>query len=432
MAFEILRKVEDGVHSSVLLASEEQGLEPSDRALCHELVLGVLRWQLNLDCVIEHYSNRRIESLDRSVLLALRLGLYQLRFLSRIPASAAVDESVKIVQAVRLSSAKAFVNAVLRRATREPDYNPSSETQDPIARISVETSHPLWLIERWTNSFGFEETEAFAKANNETPQTAFRIVRTKASAPEVLAKLSSAGVALESSDIAHGAWRASSGSPVLRALAQNGDIYFQDEASQLVAELLGAQQSERILDLCSAPGGKTTLVADRADGAYIVASDVSLRRLATVASSVSSQELKNVSLLLLNAVQQLPFREETFDRVLVDAPCSGTGTLRHNPEIRWRLKPDHIERLASQQLQLLLNASNVVKVGGRLVYSTCSVEKEENDGVISEFLKRKENFVQVPLSAGLLSSLGAIRTWPHRHGTDGFFVAAFERNQSEI
>ena len=432
MAFEILRKVEDGVHSSVLLASEEQGLEPSDRALCHELVLGVLRWQLNLDCVIEHYSNRKIESLDRSVLLALRLGLYQLRFLSRIPASAAVDESVKIVQAARLSSAKAFVNAVLRRATREPDYNPSSEIQDPIARISVETSHPLWLIERWTNSFGFEETEAFAKANNETPQTALRIVRTKASAPEVLAKLSSAGVALESSDIAHGAWRASSGSPVLRALAQNGDIYFQDEASQLVAELLGAQQSERILDLCSAPGGKTTLVADRADGAYIVASDVSRRRLATVASSVSSQELKNVSLLLLNAVQQLPFREETFDRVLVDAPCSGTGTLRHNPEIRWRLKPDDIERLAAQQLQLLLNASSVVKVGGRLVYSTCSVEKEENELVVAEFLRRQGRFKPIPLKTPFLSSSAAIRTWPHRHGTDGFFVSAFEKNQSEI
>jgi len=219
---------------------------------------------------------------------------------------------------------------------------------------------------------------------------------------------------------------------VLRALAQNGDIYFQDEASQLVAELLGAQQSERILDLCSAPGGKTTLVADRADGAYIVASDVSLRRLATVASSVSSQELKNVSLLLLNAVQQLPFREETFDRVLVDAPCSGTGTLRHNPEIRWRLKPDDIERLASQQLQLLLNASNVVKVGGRLVYSTCSVEKEENELVVAEFLRRQGRFKPIPLETPFLSSSAAIRTWPHRHGTDGFFVSAFEKNQSEI
>jgi len=432
VAFEILRKVEDGVHSSVLLASEESGLEPADRALCHELVLGVLRWQLNLDHVIEHYSNRKIESLDRSVIIALRLGLYQLRFLSRIPASAAVDESVKIVQASRLTSAKAFVNAVLRRATREPEYNPSSEIRDPSARISVETSHPRWLIERWTNSFGVEETEAFAKANNETPQTAFRIVRTKASAPEVLAKLSSAGVGLESSDIAPGAWRASTGSPVLRALAQNGEIYFQDEASQLVAELLGGQRSECILDLCSAPGGKTTLIADRSDGAFVVASDVSRRRLATVASSVSSQELSNVSLLLLNATQALPFRKETFDRVLVDAPCSGTGTLRHNPEIRWRLKPDDIERLAAQQLQLLLNASEVVKVGGRLVYSTCSVEKEENEGVISEFLKRKENFVQVPLSAGLLSSSGAIRTWPQRHGTDGFFVAAFERSQAKI
>jgi 16S rRNA (cytosine967-C5)-methyltransferase len=428
-AFEILRKVEDGVFSSLLLASEETRLEPADRGLCHELVLGVLRWQLNLDKVIEHYSNRKIESLDRAVLIALRLGLYQLRFLTRVPASAAVDESVKLVQAARLSSARAFVNAVLRRATREPDYNPAASTSDQIARIAIQTSHPHWLIERWINSFGLEETEAFAAANNETPPVTFRVVQTRANQTDTVSKLNTAGIALESSRIAEGAWRASTGSRVLRELAEKGEIYLQDEASQLIAELLEVKSNERVLDLCSAPGGKTTLIADRVDRAFIVASDASSKRLSTLASSLAKQQSKGVSLMLLDASQPLPFRADSFDRVLVDAPCSGTGTLRHNPEIRWRISPDDIKRLASQQSQFLFNASQVVKPGGRLVYSTCSVEKEENEEVVTSFLARNLQFRQVPLKVGstLATPGGNLRTWPQHDGTDGFFVAAFEK-----
>jgi 16S rRNA (cytosine967-C5)-methyltransferase len=156
-----------------LLASEEPKLQPSDRALCHELVLGVLRWQLKLDRIIEHYANRKLASLDRSVLIALRIGLYQLRFLTRVPASAAVDESVKLVQAARLSSARAFVNAVLRRATREPDYEPAANISDSVERLAVESSHPPWLIERWIDSFGVDETKGFVRSNNQTPPQPF-------------------------------------------------------------------------------------------------------------------------------------------------------------------------------------------------------------------------------------------------------------------
>ncbi len=208
-AFRILQQVETGAFSSVLLAAEEPRLQPVDRALCHELVLGVLRWQLFLDRIVEHFSKRRVESLDAAVRIALRLGLYQLRFLTRVPASAAVNESVSLVRVARLSSATAFVNAVLRRAVREAEYDPAADVSDPIEKIAIQTSHPVWLIERWVNSFGVEEAEAFARANNTVPPTAFRVVANRASQSEILSRLSAAGAALESSEIVNGAWRVS-------------------------------------------------------------------------------------------------------------------------------------------------------------------------------------------------------------------------------
>ena len=412
-AFRILQQVETGVYSSVLLAAQEPGLQPIDRALCHELVLGVLRWQLQLDKIVEHFAKRQVESLDAPVRIALRLGLYQLRFLTRIPASAAVNESVSLVRAARLSSATAFVNALLRRAIREAEYDPVADVSDPLEQIAVRTSHPVWLIERWARSFGVEETEAFAHANNLVPPTAFRVVANRASQSEILARLSAAGAALESSDIVDGAWRVSGVTSLLREMSAAGEIYLQDEASQLVAHTMEVKRGERILDLCAAPGGKTTLMADLAgDAAFIVAADRSPTRLATVISTARLHELKSMLPLLLDATEQLPFVRESFDRVLVDAPCSGTGTLRANPEIRWRLAPTDFASFAQQQKRILSRAVEVLKPGGRLVYSTCSVEREENEEVIAT--------VDLQL-------IKTLRTWPQREGADGFFVGIFQK-----
>jgi 16S rRNA (cytosine967-C5)-methyltransferase len=426
---EVLRKVEGGSFSSTLLASEERKLEPADRALCHELVLGVLRWQLNLDKRIEYFSDRKIASLDISVLIALRLGLYQLRFLTRVPASAAVNESVKLVQAARLSSARAFVNAVLRRAARESDYDPVATGADVVSKIAIESSHPPWLINRWIDSFGVEEARALARANNETAAVVFRVVRTRANEDELLARIRASGIAPEKSQIAEGAWRVARSTPVIRTLAEEGLVYFQDEASQLVAELVEAQPHDTVLDLCAAPGGKTTLIADRIPDSHVIASDVSARRLTTVGAALGNQRLQNISLMVIDGSQSLPFKPDSFDRILVDAPCSGTGTLRHNPEIRWRLSEDDIPRLAVQQGVLLQNAVGVLKPGGRLIYSTCSIEREENEAVVEEFLKRNKTMRQLLLkpASGLTANAGALRTWPHRDGADGFFVAAFEK-----
>jgi 16S rRNA (cytosine967-C5)-methyltransferase len=417
-AFRILQKVETGAFSSVLLAAEELQLQPADRALCHELVLGVLRWQLLLDKIVEHCSERRIESLDSAVRISLRLGLYQLRYLTRIPASAAVNESVSLVRVARLSSATGFVNAVLRRAIREADYDPAEGVSDPFERISIQTSHPKWLIERWANSFGVEEAEAFAQANNIVPPTAFRVVKTRANESEVLSRLSAAGAKVEASQVAAGAWRVSGATSLVRELSAAGEIYLQDEASQLVAEMLDMKAGERVLDLCAAPGGKTTLIADRAeDNGLIVAGDRSEVRMATVIATTNLHELKTIKPLLLDAGEKLPFDANAFDKVLIDAPCSGTGTLRRNPEIRWRLTEDEISAFAENQKRFLLNASEVVKPGGRLVYSTCSVERDENEEVIEEFLGWKQGFKRLAIQ----------RTWPQIHGADGFFIVVFER-----
>src|SRR5713226_2122588 len=264
-AFEILRRVElEGAYAAVLLTNLDPGMRDDDRALCHELVLGVLRRQLWLDCVIEHFAKRSGDKIDLPVKLALRLGLYQLRFLSRVPPSAAVNESVNLVRAAGLRSAASFANAVLRRATHEPDYDPAAGVSSAAEKLSIETSHPLWLIGRWTDAFGFEETEALAHANNEPAPIAFRFTQRRKDAKQVIEEMESRGARVSPSKIAPGAWRMSvrtrSGSDGImnasvlsdraagsehvkragadageRELSRDGIIYLQDEASQLVA-----------------------------------------------------------------------------------------------------------------------------------------------------------------------------------------------------
>ena len=430
-AFNILRRVAEGAYASVLLALHPDKLESADRALCHELVLGVLRRQLWLDRLIEHYANRKVSSLDESVRIALRLGLYQLRFLTRVPASAAVNESVNLIHYARLRSAASFVNAVLRRAVREPETDPTSDIHDPLERLAVETSHPAWLLERWIKSFGAAEAEEFARANNEPAPIAFRVVKNRAQEAEVCDRLRAADGELVPSKVAAGAWRISGAGSLLSELAAAGTLYVQDEASQLVALLLDAQPGQRVLDLCAAPGGKTTQIADLAsDAAVIVATDLHEHRLRTLVSTAGLQGLASIHCAALDGLQSLPFPDGAFDRVLVDAPCSGTGTLRRNPEIRWRISTADIVDLAERQKQLLRNAARVVKTGGRLVYSTCSVERDENEDVVQEFLENTEGFrrVESVVDAGMQTSTGAIRTWPQREGTDGFFVCVLERN----
>ena len=494
-AFEILRRVEEeGAYSSALLAATDDELNPKDRALTHELVLGVLRNRLWLDRTIENFASREVEKLDLPVTLALRLGVYQLRFLTRIPQSAAVNESVNLAKVARVNSAAPFINAVLRRVTREPNYDPASPATDETEKLAIETSHPPWLLERWKLQFGFEETAALARANNEPAPLAFRFTaRALRNSPKkIIDELRASGVDLIESRIAPGAWRinqrkstgrdagepqagmpalqsgelhagmpalqsgelharmralqsgelyarmpalqsqsgaAQAGMRALQKFAAAGLIYFQDEASQLVAHLLGAGDRDYVLDVCGAPGSKSTLIAALAPSANIISGELYEHRARTIQEFAKHQSATNVHVIIHDATRELPFPPASFDGVLIDAPCSGTGTLRHNPEIRWRLNESDIAELADKQKQILKNAAAVVRAGGRLVYSTCSIEKDENEDVISDFLKNSRAFARVKLDngGGLTTEDGAARSWPHRDDVEGFFVAAFRR-----
>lgn len=457
-AFEILRRVEDeGAYSSTLLAAIHETLDAKDRALCHELVLGVLRNRLWLDRSIEYFGSRKIERLDLPVRLALRLGLYQIKFLSRIPSSAAVNEAVNLTHLARVRSASTFVNAVLRRATRETDYDPASSLTDERERLSIETSHPRWLIDRWSSQFGFDETAALARANNQPAVLAFRFTakaRRDFNRPPgtLIEELKTAGVCLVESKIAPDGWRVErAGHPsindgdvaspdeslarirsvrLLQQLAEQGLIYFQDEASQLVAHLVEAHTNDRILDVCAAPGSKLTLLSALAPDALIVGADLYAPRAQIILQFAQQQDALNVAVVQHDATQRLPFPARSFDGVLVDAPCSGTGTLRHNPEIRWRLTETDIAKLREKQQLILQNAATVTRVGGRLVYSTCSIETDENEGVIAKFLHDNPGFkpaiIRTP--SALLTKDGYLRTWPHREDVEGFFFATLQRN----
>lgn len=435
LAFEILRRVEkESAFASVLLASLDERMREDDRALSQELVMGVLRRRMWLARTIEHFAKRPIDKLDLPARLALEIALYQLRFLTRVPPSAAINESVNLVRAAGVKSAASFINAVLRSATREPDYDPVAAIDDQFERLAIETSHPRWLIERWTAAFGFDEAANFAHANNEVPPISFRLT-TRALAtehsPDRLLKIIESGGILSRSRIVNSAWRVRGATKVIRQLARDGLIYFQDEASQLVSHLLNAQSNERLLDIAGAPGSKATHIALLAPHARVIAGDLYQHRVATMRRLATTQGAK-VHSLVHDATRTLPFAPGSFDGVLLDAPCSGTGTLRRNPEIRYRLSPEDIIELSSNQLTMLINAAVLVRRGGRLVYSTCSVEIDENETVIDRFLAQNKDFARINIDApaALKTERGEVRTWPHRQKTDGFFIAILERDRS--
>jgi 16S rRNA (cytosine967-C5)-methyltransferase len=453
-ATDILWRVEaEGAYASVLIAAiPDSSLKHQDRALAQELVLGVLRRRKTLDYFIERYTGRSLDALDLQVVIALRLGLYQLRHLSRIPASAAVNDSVSLVRRARLASAASLVNAVLRRAARSLSDLPGEDLTDPIERLAVQVSHPRWMLQRWATAFGSAEAEALALANNRTPRVAFRMNTLRSTRDQAVAALQRDRVSSNPSSLVPGAFIAQPVALGSTVAARDGLIYIQDEASQLVSLLVNPESGQRILDLCAAPGSKTSHIAAlTADSAWIVAGDLHTHRLATLASICKRLGVESVDVVALDATRGLPFIEAAgrFDRVLVDAPCSGTGTLAEHPEIKWRLSAAAIPRVAETQLELLRSGAQAVARGGRLVYSTCSVEAEENEGVVRRFLQLDSAFeIATPeiansetskpaiaergvtgpdALADLITSDGFIRTFPHRHGCDGFFAAVLRR-----
>lgn len=405
-AFEILLKIEkEKAFSSILLPIYEEKFSKVDRSLCHELVLGVLRKQLYLDRIIDIFTNKK---LDLEVRIILRLGIYQLLFLDKIPAYSAINEAVNLVVRIKKTSAKGFVNAILRRTTREKiELTFESEVE----QISIETSHPIWLLEKWISKLGINETKRLAVANNETPALNSRLTeKTSAAIKEKLEN--------ETLDTSF-----------LFDLATNGKIYFQDDASQLVGKAVELKENEKFLDVCSAPGSKLTQIATYSNQ-MLFGGDLHFQRVKTIERSAKKQGLKNIQVLQYDAEKTLPFAEETFDVILLDAPCSGTGTIRHNPEIRYHLKEKDFSELSAKQLKILQNASNLLKRGGRLIYSTCSLEIEENEEILNKFLEENEAFslIESNILKKFKTEKGFYRTFPHRDSMDGFFIATLKKS----
>ncbi|HKY03474.1 MAG TPA: RsmB/NOP family class I SAM-dependent RNA methyltransferase, partial [Blastocatellia bacterium] len=306
---------------------------------------------------------------------------------------------------------------------------------DTLARASIELSHPAWMLDRWAAQLGRDEMRLVALANNNAAPLAFRLNTLRASAPATLAQLEQEGVHARPSTLIPGAFVLESGSAsALVHAAETGLVYIQDEASQMVSLLLDPKPGERVLDLCAAPGSKSSHIAAlTGDACSVIACDLHAHRLSTLAATCRRLDVTNVEAVAVDATTGLPFvRGQEFDRVLIDAPCSGTGTLRRNPEIKWRLAPDHLPDLVDVQSSLLARAASVVREGGRLVYSTCSIEREENEGVIERFLeggrfRLVEPAVEPTIEPGLITESGYVRTFPHRHQTDGFFAAVLEK-----
>ena len=450
IAFDVLLRVatKDAFADEVLRADLVESVPREDAGLATELTLGVLRWQRLLDFLIERYLTNKNQMLDVEVRIALRLGVYQLWFLERVPAHAAVHESVELVKRARKRSAAPLVNAVLRKAAKE-----SSElgrSREAIAaflpkdlsmeeRLGILLSHPDWLIERWIGAFGEDRTRALLEADNRVPTLSCYLVDPLRH-DAAMASLKKAGCTINPGRLLRDSWSLHGGNPSASEAVRSGLIVIQDEASQAVAHLLDVKAGDTVLDLCAAPGGKTMLLA-RAAGpqGHVTASDLHKHRVRAMERRFKTASIQNVTCMVLDGMLPLPF-ERPFDRILVDVPCSGTGTLARHPEIRWRLQPEDLRDLHARQVCLLRNSLAILAPGGRLVYSTCSLEPEENELVVNEALSNSQDKFEVVTdrrtvekvlresahAGSVISEDGFFRTFPPEHGTDGFFAASIE------
>lgn len=418
-ALQVLGRVAHGATLGTLLDEAEARLEDArDRALLHELVLGTLRRRGWLDHVLAGISSRPLATLTPAVRDALRLGAYQLLFL-RTPAHAAVSEAVELARGAEPRAA-GFVNALLRRLQREGAPAEPDPASDPLGWLTTAGSLPRWLAERWHARLGAPAAVARARAALEAPSSFVRLNPRVATAH---AQVEEAGVALEPGALP-GALRASG--PGLAALAEAGLLFIHDQGSQLVARL--AATDGLLLDACAAPGGKALLLADLAGPcSRVVAAEASPKRLALMQRLARRWGAPRLSLLGADALAP-PFRRE-FDAVLLDAPCSGLGTLARNPDIRWRLDPRDLARHAARQRALLDSLARLVRPGAALVYATCSLEPEETHQVVDAFLAAQPGFAQDPLPSWArgFERAGRVEIEPVARGGDGFFAVRLRR-----
>jgi 16S rRNA (cytosine967-C5)-methyltransferase len=434
-AFDILLRVEreDSYASELLHSSRYAENSSADHGLATELVMGVLRWRSLLDKHIAERSSQKLARLDPEVLTALRLAAYQLLFLDRVPERAAVHESVELVKRARKRSAVPFANAVLRKfAGVTSDAASAIANAKTSTELAASSAHPLWLVERWIQELGFEAARQVCAYDQRIPETALSV-----SDATIADELKSQKIQLSPGHLLTSAYRIVAGDLTGTRPFRDSQVMIQDEASQLVSLLVG--QGSRILDCCAAPGGKTRTLAERNPNASIVATELHPHRARMLRKLVTAN---NVQVIAADA-RKLPVTA-LFDRVLADVPCSGTGTLARNPEIKWRLKPEDLVDLQARQLAILQSAMQRLSPGGRLVYSTCSLEKEENSAVVENAMSVDDSFHVLDCRVELerlrsqgelrwkdsdsLTSGPYLRTIPGVHPCDGFFAAILQKS----
>jgi 16S rRNA (cytosine967-C5)-methyltransferase len=435
-AYSVLRAVSAGRANlpGALVEARRNLSDERDRALAGEIATGTLRWQGAFDRVISAYAGRPLSRLDPEVVDILRLTIFQLLHLDRVPASAAVNDAVDLVRKAGKRSAAPLVNAVLRRTSRERGHLPLPlrATGDPDAEIeylSGALSHPRWLAARWRARYGFAHAEAWCRFDNEPAALTLRANRLLITREDLAGRLAREGVIARATRFAPDGLEIEQGNPLLTPLAGTGLFMVQDEASQLVGVAAAAPPGGRVLDACAAPGGKTiTMAADMQGRGLLVAADVRPARVRLLASLVALSGSPLIRIVQANAAEPLPFRDGAFDCVLVDAPCSGLGTLRRDPDIKWRRTEEELPRLAALQLRILRHAARATAPGGRLIYATCSSEPEENEDVVAGFLAESPAFgaaaLALPQAPDLINSAGHLRTYPFRDRLEGFFAAA--------
>jgi len=439
LASDILAKVDTRkAYADILLdqALKSATLNERDRALLTELTYGALRWRGNIDAQLSRYLHQPLAKTDPLIRNLLRVSVYQLRFLDKIPDYAAVNEAVELARNHSGGKSAGFVNAVLRNFLRDKDrvIGPAPK-EESVAGLAVTYSHPEWLVKRWIDEFGAEAAKTLMHANNQRATVVLRVNCLRCTREKLLDRFLEAGIKAEATQWSPQGISVLSGPAVdkLPGFAE-GYVQIQGEASQLVTYIVSPLSGERILDACAAPGGKSTHLGEfMKDEGELVAIDISARGIAKIRENAARLGLKSLRVLSADASAELADIPGPYDRVLVDAPCSGLGTLRGHPEIKWHRDENDIRRLSRLQSKILSRVAGYLKPGGVLVYATCTLSREENEEIVESFLTHHKEFEledaarYLPGQATHMMREKYFVALPHRDNTDGFFAARMRK-----
>ena len=418
---------------------EHPELDSRDRALVTELVYGVLRWQGRLDWIIDQQIEIKPDNVDLTVRVILRLAVYQLLFLDRIPAAAAVHEAVELTKASQPKHVVRFVNGVLRTISRKSKTLKKAEPGGSEEhRLAILYSYPIWLVQRWLIRLGSEETESLCQASNQIPPTTVRVNTLKTTVPAMVASFKDLGFLVEPGKFVPETLHLRSIRTDLSSLDQyeGGNFQVQDEASQLVAHLLQPQPGERILDACAGLGAKSTHLAQLMENqGEIIALDKQGWKLTRLSENAQRLAVSCIEPVEMDVLELKPTeKEHSYERILLDAPCTGLGVIRRNPDIKWKVKQKDFRRLHLVQKKMLAKLAPLLKPGGVLLYATCTVSEEENEETVHDFLAEHPEYqlesarpYLPPGSVDVVDRSGAVQTWPQRHGVDGFYAARLRR-----